>query len=237
MHPAYLSLPITLPVLAASILNLFFHWHTPEAWAAFCASSPRLALFVRLSRRVGVDLLGVLRLVRDRTAPWRGKVGLQLGDAPEVPQVGRSGVDAATARMGEALNREQELLKDGPWSGLKAAIDDARTFTGPPVPSLEKWTPPRTVPIAARLVDELARVDAIRSSLDRPRPPTPPTTPRDAILASLEGPVVTGELRDAAAAIGPLRRGADGQLVLTPDLEDALAGDARTTRNEKGAAA
>lgn len=96
--PSWLAIPALIPI-AATLMNLFFHWRTPEGWARFCIESPRLALLIRACRRIGIDPAGLLRDIRDWTRGFR-KQGLQLGDATETPRetlVLLTSVDVITA--------------------------------------------------------------------------------------------------------------------------------------------
>lgn len=82
--PSWLALPVLIPV-AATLMNLFFHWRTPEGWARFCIEAPGLAMVIKGCRRIGIDPVGLLRDIRDWTRGFRSK-GLQLGDATETPR-------------------------------------------------------------------------------------------------------------------------------------------------------
>lgn len=66
---------ITLVWLVASaVLNALLSFKSPEAWEAFVVRYPRGAAAVKLVRKLGLDLPGVLRLV---AAFVRRKAGAQ----------------------------------------------------------------------------------------------------------------------------------------------------------------
>lgn len=95
--------------LSMSVLNAFFHFRTPEGWAEFCKTSPRLSLVVMLCGRFGIDPAGAIRDIRDWTKAYRQQ-GWQMGDAvdpPLPPVVLATSADVFAAVAARTITPEQ----------------------------------------------------------------------------------------------------------------------------------
>ena len=107
--PTWLAYPFLIPVLA-TVLNAFFHFRTPEGWALFCATSPRLSLVVMLASRIGIDPAGAIRDIRNWTKTFRQQ-GWQFGgdatDPPPAPLVLVTAADVFTAVAARTITPEQ----------------------------------------------------------------------------------------------------------------------------------
>jgi len=59
------------------VLNWFFHFKTPEQWEAFAAKNPYGAAGIKVLRKAGLDLPGLLRIAQPLLVKLLGKFGFK----------------------------------------------------------------------------------------------------------------------------------------------------------------